>query len=115
MSKCSTSCPPTCSFTIDYCNYPVFCDDYDCQNPETCTVSIPSDCVVYNGTVLQQYGVENGDTVTEIIIKLAEFLYPDCFTTTTTEPPTTTTSSTSTTTSTTSTTTSTTTTTTTTP
>jgi hypothetical protein len=98
MAKCPAYCPPTCHFEINYCDYPIYCDDYDCNNPETCRALISSDCVVYYGTLLQQYGVQNGDTVTDIILQLTELLYPDCFTTTTTESPTTTTTTTTTTT-----------------
>ena len=83
-NNCSKYCSPTCSFTINYCNYPVFCDDYDCTNPETCTQMIPSDCVIYEGTLFEPYGVESGATVTEIIQKLVYLLYPGCTTTTTT-------------------------------
>lgn len=84
MAKCPAYCPPTCQFTINYCDYPIYCDDYDCANPETCTVMIPSDCVVYEGTLLQQYGVQNGATATEIIQQLVSLVYPQCTTTTTT-------------------------------
>jgi hypothetical protein len=45
---------------------------------------IPSDCVVYQGTLLQQYGVQNGATATEIITQLVNLLYPGCIPTTTT-------------------------------
>ena len=84
MAKCPAYCPPTCQFTINYCDYPIYCEDYDCTNPETCTVMIPSDCVVYEGTLLQQYGVQNGTTATEIITQLVNLIYPECTTTTTT-------------------------------
>jgi hypothetical protein len=84
MSKCPAYCPPTCRFTINYCDYPIYCEDYDCTNPETCTNYISSDCVVYEGTLLQQYGVENGATVTEIIQQLVNLVYPQCTTTTST-------------------------------
>lgn len=90
MSKCPAYCPPTCEFTINYCDYPIYCDDYDCTNPEPCVIMIPSDCVVYQGTSLQQYGVENGATATEIIIQLVNLVYPNCTTTTTTSTSTTT-------------------------
>jgi hypothetical protein len=84
MAKCPPYCPPTCHFEINYCDYPVYCDDYDCDYPETCRTLISSDCVVYYGTILQQYGVQNGDTVTNIILQLVELLYPGCIPTTTT-------------------------------
>lgn len=87
-NNCSKYCPPTCSFEINYCDYPVFCDDYDCTNPETCTQMIPSDCVTYEGSLFEQYGIQSGVTVTELIQSLAQLIYPDCYTnTTTTIPP----------------------------
>jgi hypothetical protein len=82
MSKCPAYCPPTCEFTINYCDYPIYCEEYDCTNPETCTTIISSDCVVYEGISLQQYGIENGATATEIIIQLANLVFPNCTTTT---------------------------------
>lgn len=78
--NCSKYCPPQCEFAINYCDFPVFCEDYDCTNPETCVQSIPSDCVVYNGTALEQYGIYSGTTVTQIIQTLAQLVYPECFT-----------------------------------
>ena len=63
-NNCSKNCPPTCSFEINYCDYAVFCDDYDCTNPETCPQMIPSDCVIYEGTLFEQYGIQSGVTVT---------------------------------------------------
>lgn len=83
-NSCSKECTPSCSFKINYCDYPVFCDDYDCENPETCVQVIPSDCVIYEGDSLEQYGIESGATVTDIIYRLAQLVYPECFTTTTT-------------------------------
>lgn len=82
--KCSSYCPPNCPFVIDYCNYPILCDDYDCTNPKTCTELIASDCVIYEGTALQQYGIQPGQNATEIIIQLVNLVYPSCLTTTTT-------------------------------
>ena len=70
--KCSSYCPPNCPFVIDYCNHPIHCDDYDCTNPKTCVQLIASDCVIYEGTSLQQYGVQNGATATQIITQLAQ-------------------------------------------
>lgn len=83
-SNCSIYCTPSCSFEINYCDYPVLCDDYDCTNPETCVQMIPSDCVTYDGDLFEQYGIPSGASVTEIIQTLAELIYPDCYTTTTT-------------------------------
>lgn len=94
-NTCSKYCPPNCSFEVNYCDHPVFCEDYDCTNPETCVQVIPSDCVVYEGTLFEQYGVPSGATVTEIIQILVQLVYPNCTTTTTStttlEPTTTTT------------------------
>lgn len=83
-SKCSKFCPPSCSFTVNYCEYRVFCEDYDCTNPETCVQMIPSDCVIYEGNLLEPFGIAPGTSVTDIIIALAELVYPGCTTTTTT-------------------------------
>jgi hypothetical protein len=82
MNNCN--CLNTCNFKIDYCNYPILCDDYDCANPETCVQMIPSDCVTYEGTLFEQYGLQSGVTVTEIIQKLVDLIYPNCNTITTT-------------------------------
>jgi hypothetical protein len=82
MNNCN--CLNTCDFKIDYCNYPIFCDDYDCSNPETCVQMIPSDCVIYEGTLFEQYGLQSGVTVTEIIQRLVDLIYPNCNTSTTT-------------------------------
>lgn len=78
------TCIHTCNFSINYCNHPIFCDNYSCLNPETCVQMIPSDCVTYTGTLFEQYGLSSGVSVTEIIKRLVELIYPNCNTITTT-------------------------------
>jgi hypothetical protein len=85
--SCSKYCPPSCSFEVNYCDHPVFCEEYDCTNPETCVELVASDCVQYTGDLFEQYGIQSGASVTEIIQTLALLIYGNaCTTTTTIEP-----------------------------
>jgi len=70
--KCTSDCPPECSFEPNYCTRV-------CNDAENCANQTYSDCVIYTGTGLQQYGIEPGATVTEVILMLAELLYPQCY------------------------------------
>ena len=42
-----------------------------------------SSCVIYTGNCLECYGVESGETLTQVIDKLLNLAFSDCFTTTT--------------------------------
>jgi hypothetical protein len=50
--------------------------------------------VIYEGTALQQYGIQSGQNATQIITQLVNLLYPNCLTTTTTSTTTSTTTTT---------------------
>lgn len=68
---CSPYCPPSCPFEPNYV--------YTCNDENACTQVLTSDQVLYMGTNLQLYGVEPGDSLTTIVDKLVNILYPDCF------------------------------------
>ena len=78
--KCPPYCPPACEFEQTYC-LP------ECEDSQNCDEYILSDCVAYEGTYLEQYGIEPGTSLTDVIIQLATLVYPDCYTTTTTIAP----------------------------
>ena len=54
-----------------------------CPGGEPCSEAILTDCVIYNSSDLECYGVTPGMTITEVIGILLNLL-PDCTTTTTT-------------------------------
>lgn len=78
--NCTIYCPPNCPFVPQYC-IP------ECEDGQNCVEILVSDCIMYEGTYLEQYGVEPGTSLTGVIIHLANLVYPDCTTTTTTLPP----------------------------
>jgi hypothetical protein len=101
-----TVCNPICSTCVPYLDDPALC--VDCQKGTPCTSVYTTDCVIYNSDDLLCYGVEKGFTLTEVLLVLLEFVFPECHavpTTTTTSTSTTSTTTTSSTTTTTSTTT----------
>lgn len=55
-------------------------------------------CVVYNSDNLECFGIDSGETLTDVILKLLAYAFPECHTTTTTSTSTTTSSTTTTTT-----------------
>lgn len=82
-----------CSCNNSYYNLPCCCPTEptttttttQCLNGEPCEEAYSSDCVVYNGDVLNCLGITPGMSVTEIIQIILNQI-PEC-TTTTTEPP----------------------------
>ena len=91
-SPCSCSCTPCC---CNSCN-----DNSTTGNTTTTTTNpnisttttefvcddiIPIECIIYNGTFLNEYGINPGDSLLDIINLISQFLCP-CTTTTTLEP-----------------------------
>ena len=86
--NCTIYCPPKCPFSPEYC-LP------ECEDAINCEEILLSNCVIYEGTNLEQYGIEPGSNLTDVIIALANLVYNDCIpTTTTTQLPVTTTTTT---------------------
>lgn len=75
----------------DSCNKCSNCSSYvlpgapcvNCSEGTPCQTIYNSSCVIYTGTCLECYGIQAGDTLTTVIDKLLEFVYPQCTTTTT--------------------------------
>jgi len=110
--NCGCYCNPCCcnQITTTTTAFTTTTTTYNPNEPG-CDVVIPAECIIYNGTFLEDYGINPGDSLLDILNLISQFLC-EC-TTTTTSTTTTSTTSTTTSTSTTSTTTSTSTTTTT--
>jgi hypothetical protein len=83
-NKCSSQFDPRFSCT-------------NCDGGELCEEIYYSSCVYYSEDCLSCYGIEPGDTLTTVIVKLLDFAFKECTPTTTTSTTSTTTTSTSTT------------------
>jgi hypothetical protein len=77
-----TACKPICPTCIPYLDDPALC--VDCQDGTQCVSIFTTDCVIYNSDDLLCYGVEKGSTLTEVLLILLKFVFPECHTTTTT-------------------------------
>jgi hypothetical protein len=66
-----------CSTYIQDIGYCVDC------NGESCELVYESDCVIYKGDKLEKYGVKDGDSLTNVILKLLQITYGECTSTTT--------------------------------
>jgi hypothetical protein len=77
-NNCNTICAK-CSSQFD----PRFtCTN--CEDGPVCEEIYYSSCVVYTDDCLNCYGVQQGDNLTTVIIKLLEYAFPECTEVTTT-------------------------------
>lgn len=108
--SCSCSCTPCCCQPYINGTTTTSTTTTTTANPSDpeCEVVIPAECIIYSGTFLEEYGVNPGDSLADILNLISQFLCI-CTTTTTSTTTTSTTTTSTTTTSTTSTTTTTTT------
>jgi len=87
-SPCSCTCIPCCC--QPYINGTTTTSTtttttYNPNDPE-CEEIIPIECIQYNGTFLEDYGINPGDNLLDIINLISQFLC-ECTTTTTTVQP----------------------------
>lgn len=71
-NTCNNICPK-CSSHFD----PRF-SCTNCDDATICDEIYYSSCVYYKDDCLSCYGVEPGDSLTTVIIKLLDFVYPEC-------------------------------------
>lgn len=59
----------------------------NCDGENECVSVISSDCVIFNNDSLSCYGIFKGDSLTDVLLILLQFVFPECHTTTTTTLP----------------------------
>jgi hypothetical protein len=50
----------------------------ECYAGSGCEVVYSTDCVIYQNTDLECYGINFGDNLTKIILVLLEYVFPEC-------------------------------------
>ncbi len=72
MSNCTkcNKCKTTCGCTDDVLNMSLFCEFPECPNPEKCSETFSTDCIIYTGDEIQDAGIPKGVTLTTFLQKL---------------------------------------------
>lgn len=50
----------------------------NCDDGTNCQEIHYTSCVIYNRDDLECYGIQSGDTLTSVVTKLLEFVFPNC-------------------------------------